>query len=88
MKVREIMVGQPVKGRRILVPSDPKTIELHAQQYELASKWVAYQTKLAELRTKLNDDGGHSSKVVRSMAKHASKGQSNGVYGLKGDNSK
>jgi hypothetical protein len=75
------------KRRRILVPNNPRTIKLHSQQYDLAKKWVEYQAKLADLRTKLNDGAeDHSSKIVRNMAKHALAGQSVGVYGLKGDN--
>ncbi len=86
MRAHEFIAEQQLQRRRILVPKDPKTIELHKQQYELGKKWAEYQAKLADLRTKLNDDSDNSSKTVRNMAKHALTRQSKGVYGRSWDN--
>ena len=86
MRAFEFIREQPNTVRRIKVPTDPRTIELKKNQYELGRKWAEYQAKLADLRTKLNNESDNSSKVVRKMAKHALAGRQNGVYGLSGDN--
>ncbi len=86
MRAIEFIKVNENTGRRIIVPTDPRTIELKKNQYELGEKWAAYQAKLADLRTKLNDASDNSSKTVANMAKHALAGRRNGVYGLSGDN--
>ena len=83
MRAHEFVDEQQANRRRILVPSDPKTIELHKKQYELGKKWAEYQAKLADLRTKLQDDNDHSSKTIRNMARGALMRRQAGIHGLR-----
>lgn len=83
MRAHEFMDEQQSKRRRILMPKDPRTIELHKQQYELGKKWAEYQSKLADLRTKLNDASGNSSKKVSDMARGALMRRQAGIRGLR-----
>lgn len=82
MRAREFIDEERYRRRRILVPKDPRTIELHKQQYELGKKWAEYQGKLADLKTKLKDDSDQSSKTVRNMAHRALMKRSVGIHKL------
>ena len=70
MRAREFIDEERYRRRRILVPKDPRTIELHKQQYELGKKWAEYQGKLADLKTKLKDDRS----VIKNRTQHGTQG--------------
>jgi len=69
MRAREFIEGQ--RQQRILLPTDPKVIELFRQQYELFKKGAQRLGKRADVWNKRDNGDEEDAKVVKGMAKRA-----------------